>query len=147
MAQSLRLLKVLSNEELRNGAKYSHLSRRSYFYKIFNKNVIKRGIKMKEINRIVVDLIELRIMKDDQMQWCEIFESDSWRQVSAIELHQLSFNKIVYDWLNQHLNSTDSIQKLPDNKNKSLGLNNEVMNKKTQVSTLTAFLRNYLLNK
>lgn len=145
MAQSLPLLKVLSNEELRDGAKYSHLSRRSYFYKIFNKDVIKRGIKMKEINRIVVDLIELRIMKDDQVQWCEIFESDRWRQVSAIELHQLSFDKRVYDWLNQHFNSTDNIKKLPDNKNKSVGPDNRMVNKKPQVSTLTAFLRNFLL--
>ena len=102
---------------------------------------------MKEVSRIVVDLIELRIMKGDQVQCCEIFESGTWNRISAVKLHQLSFDKRVYDWLSQHLNSTDNIQKLPDNKNKSLGLNNEVMNKKTQVSTLTAFLRNYLLNK
>ena len=102
---------------------------------------------MKEINRIVVDLIELRIMKGDQVQWCEIFESDRWRQVSAIELHQLSFDKRIYGWLNQYLHSTDNIQTLPDNKNKSLGQNKRVVNKKPQVSIYTTFLRNFLINK
>jgi hypothetical protein len=43
-------------------------------------------------------------MKGNQGQWCEIFESDKWSRMSAVKLHQLSFDKKVYDWLNQHLN-------------------------------------------
>jgi hypothetical protein len=102
---------------------------------------------MKEVSRIVVDLIELRMIKGDQVQWCEIFESGRWNRISAVKLHQLSFDKRVYDWLNQHLNSTDNIQKLPDSKNESLEQNNRMKNKKPQVSVLTTFLRNFLLNK
>jgi hypothetical protein len=102
---------------------------------------------MKEINRIVVDFNELRIMKGDQVQWCEISEFGRWRQVSAIELHQLSFDKRVYGWLNQYLKPTDNIQKLPDNKNKSLGENSGEGNKKPQASKLTGFLRNFLINE
>ena len=52
----------------------------------------------------MVDSTELRIMKGNQGQWCEIFESDKWSRMSAVKLHQLSFDKKVYDWLNQHLN-------------------------------------------
>ncbi len=141
------LLKVLSKEELRYGAKHCHLSRCSYFYKIFNKDVFTREGKMEEANRIVVDSTELRIMKGNRGQWCEIFESGKWSRISAVKLHQLSFDKRVYDWLNQHLNSTDNIQKLPDNKNESLEQNNRVKNKKPQVSVFTTFLRNFLLNK
>jgi hypothetical protein len=59
---------------------------------------------MKEINRIMVDSTELRIMKGNQGQWCEIFKSDKWSRMSAMKLHQLSFDKKVYEWLNQHLN-------------------------------------------
>ena len=129
---------------LNNSVNHSLQSRCSYFYKIFNKNVVTTGVKMEEINRIVVDLIELRIMKGDKVQWCEIFESGRWNRISAVKLHQLSFDKRIYDWLNQHLNSTDNIQKLPDNKNKSLGQNNGVVNKKPQVLTFTGFLRNFL---
>jgi uncharacterized membrane protein YgaE (UPF0421/DUF939 family) len=102
---------------------------------------------MKEVNSIVVDSIELRIMKGNQSQWCEIFESGKWSRMSAVKLHQLSFDKKVYDWLNQHLNSTDNIQNLPDNNNESLEQNNRVKNKKSQVSKFTTFMRNFLLSK
>ncbi len=73
---------------------------------------------MKEVNRIGVGLTELRIMKDEQGQWCEILQSGEWNRVSAIELHQLSFDKSVYEWLNQHYFSPNYIQKFPDDTEK-----------------------------
>jgi hypothetical protein len=106
-----------------------------------------RGVKMEEVNRIVVDSIELRMMKGNQGQYCKIFESGKWSRISAVKLHQLSFDKKVYDWLKEHLNSTDNIQKLSDNNNESLEQNKRVKNKKPQVSVFTSFLRNFLLNK
>ena len=57
---------------------------------------------MNEVNRIVVDLTELRIMKSDQGKWCEIFESGKWNRISATQLHQLSFDNEINNWLNQH---------------------------------------------
>ena len=59
---------------------------------------------MKEVNRIVFDSIELRIMKGNQGQWCEILESGKWSRTSAVKLHQFSFYKEVYNWLNQNMN-------------------------------------------
>lgn len=102
---------------------------------------------MEEVSRIVVDSIELRIMKGDRGQWCEIFEFGKWSRISAVKLHQLSFDIKVYDWLNQHFNSTNNIQKLPDNNNESSEQNNRVKNKKPQVSIFITFLRNFLHNK
>lgn len=70
---------------------------------------------MNEVNRIAVGLIELRIMKGGESQYCEMFESGKWSRVSAIKLHQLSFDKKVYDWLNQHYNSANNTQRGADN--------------------------------
>ncbi len=66
---------------------------------------------MEEVNRIVVDSIELRIMKGNQGQWCEIFESGRWDRISATKLHELSFDKRVYDWINQQHNSQNIYSK------------------------------------
>jgi hypothetical protein len=74
---------------------------------------------MKEVNRIDVGLTELRIMKDEQGQWCELFEAGEWNRVSATKLHQLSFNKSVYEWLNQHYFSPNYIEKFPDDTGKT----------------------------
>ncbi len=86
-------------------------------------------------------------MKSEQRYWCEIFESGKWSRISAVKLHQLSFDKRVYDWFNQHLDSTANIQKVFGISNESLEQNNRVKNKKPQVSIFTAFLRNLLINK
>jgi hypothetical protein len=96
---------------------------------------------MKEINRFVVDSIQLRIMNYDGKQWCEILESNRWSRVSAVKLHQLSFDKKVYGWLNQHYYSTNFTHNFYDNnKNEFLRQNNKVENKKQQVFTFAAFL-------
>lgn len=69
---------------------------------------------MKEVNRIDVGLTELRIMKDEQGgQWCEVLESGEWNRISAIKLHQLSFDKSIYEWLNEHYFSPNYIEKFP----------------------------------
>jgi hypothetical protein len=102
---------------------------------------------MEEVNRIVVDSIELRIMKDNQRQWCEIFESGSWNRITAVKLHELSFDKRIYGWLDQHLKSTGNIQKLPDDKNESLEQRTKVKNKKPELFTSTAFVSKFLSNK
>ena len=73
---------------------------------------------MKEVNRIGVGVTELRIMKDDQGQWCEILESGEWIRVPATKLHQLSFDKTVYEWLSEHYFSPSYIQKFPDDAEK-----------------------------
>ncbi len=103
--------------------------------------------QLNETNRIVVDLIELRVMKNEQSHWCEIFESGEWNRISATKLHQLSFDKTIYEWLNQHYNSTRN-QKIIGSKNESLGLSNRMENrKKPQVLLLLDLLRNFLLKQ
>lgn len=76
---------------------------------------------MKEVNSIVVGSVKLRIIESDKRQWCEIFESNNWRPASATKLHQLLFDKKVYDWLNQHHNSTKIFNRTFQN-NKGINL-------------------------
>ena len=64
--------------------------------------------KMKEINRIVVGLVALRLMKDSEKQWCEVFEFNKWKRIDSDRLHQLSFDQRVTDWLYQHNNSENN---------------------------------------
>jgi hypothetical protein len=79
---------------------------------------------MKEVSRIVIGLIALRIMKNGESQWFEIFESNKrnrlevtkWKRIVATKLHQLSFDSRVEDWLKQHKNSEDNILLFPNNK-------------------------------
>jgi acetyl-CoA carboxylase beta subunit len=114
---------------------------------LIQQNELKEHKAINEVNRIDVGWSQLRIMKENENHWCEILESGKWSRISAAKLHQLSFDKRVYNWLNQHLNSTDNIQNPPNNKSDSLEQNTSVRNKKSQVSILTTFLRNFLLNK
>jgi hypothetical protein len=74
---------------------------------------------MKELNRIVVGFTELRIMEGNKGKWCEIFESGNWNRISATTLHQLSFDKRIYNWLNQHYYSLIYMQKFPGNNTKT----------------------------
>jgi hypothetical protein len=76
---------------------------------------------MKEVNRIVVGLVALRLMKDGETQQYEIFESNKmnkldkteWKKIDLTRLHQLSFDKRVQDWINQHKNSDDNVLNFP----------------------------------
>jgi hypothetical protein len=63
------------------------------------------GGKMKEINRIVIGLVALRLMEDSEKRWYEIFESNKWNRIDSDRLHQLSFDQRVIDWLYQQNNS------------------------------------------
>jgi hypothetical protein len=59
--------------------------------------------QMKEVSRIVVGSNQLRIMKNDESKWCEIFEFGNWKRLTPTELHQLSFDSRIDDWLNSEL--------------------------------------------
>jgi hypothetical protein len=66
---------------------------------------LSMGGKMKEINRIVIGLVALRLMEDSEKRWYEIFESNKWNRIDSDRLHQLSFDQRVIDWLYQQNNS------------------------------------------
>ncbi|HVG42599.1 MAG TPA: hypothetical protein VM888_13385 [Chitinophagaceae bacterium] len=76
---------------------------------------------MKEVSRIVVGLIALRIMNDGENQWYEMFESSTsnrmqvtkWKRIDVTKLHQLSFDRRIEDWLKQHNNSEDNVLQFP----------------------------------
>jgi predicted nucleotidyltransferase len=80
---------------------------------------------MKEISRIVIGLVALRLMRNGETRWYEIFESDKtngqdeneWKRINPTRLHQLSFDARVYDWLNQHKNFKDNVLEFPKNAN------------------------------
>jgi hypothetical protein len=76
---------------------------------------------MKELNRIVVGAAQLRIMESDKSQWCEILESGKWDRISALKMHELSFDKKIYSWLHLHYYSSNYIQRFPNN-NKTISL-------------------------
>ncbi|HVG40673.1 MAG TPA: hypothetical protein VM888_03600 [Chitinophagaceae bacterium] len=77
---------------------------------------------MKEISRMVVGLIAVRIMKHNESQWYEMFESNTsnrlevtkWRRIDATKLHLLRFDRRIEDWLNQHNNSEDNGLQFPN---------------------------------
>jgi hypothetical protein len=69
---------------------------------------LKEQEAVNEVNRIDAGLTQLRIMKGNEKQWCEILEFGEWNRISATKLHQLSFDKTINDWLNQHYYSTVS---------------------------------------
>jgi hypothetical protein len=74
-------------------------------YNFHRKKLINGTSKMKELNRIVVDFVELRVIKDNGSQWCEILEAGKWIRASAANLHLLSNDKKIHNWLNQHFYS------------------------------------------
>lgn len=57
---------------------------------------------MKEVSKILIGSIELRLMKNAEYRYIEIFESGKWSKITATKLHQLSFDKKVENWLNNH---------------------------------------------
>jgi hypothetical protein len=60
---------------------------------------------MKEVSRIVVGLTALRIIQNEENYSCEMFQSSEWIELSPTKVHQLSFDKKICDWLNQHYHS------------------------------------------
>jgi hypothetical protein len=68
---------------------------------------------MREVSNIAVDSIQLRVMESKENKWCEILECGNWSIISATKLHELSFNKKVYDWLNQYFHSPNYSQIMP----------------------------------
>ncbi len=63
----------------------------------------------KEITRIDVGLITLRVVQVGESLFCEKFESNKWNKLTPLKLHELSFNKRIYEWLNKHYNSQYSV--------------------------------------
>ena len=53
-------------------------------------------------------------MKDNERKWCEIFESNKWNRLSVLELHQMTFDKRLYDWLDQHYYSSRNAKEVAD---------------------------------
>ena len=75
---------------------------------LIQQNELKEHKAINEVNRIDVGWSQLRIMKENENHWCEIFESGEWNRISVTKLHQLSFDKTINDWLKQHYYSKAS---------------------------------------
>jgi hypothetical protein len=69
---------------------------------------------MKEVTSIVIDSIQVRIVESEESKWCEIYESGNWSRIPVIKLHELSFDKRIYDWLSKYYYSPNYLQKISD---------------------------------
>ncbi len=65
----------------------------------------------KEITRIDDGLTTLRVVQVGESLFCEKFESNKWSKLTTLKLHELSFNKKIYEWLNEHYNSQNNVLK------------------------------------
>jgi hypothetical protein len=102
---------------------------------------IVKAIKMKEVTSIVIDSIQVRIVESEESKWCEIYESGNWSRIPVIKLHELSFDKRIYDWLSKYYYSPNYLQKIPDD-NSRISFYETVINYKDKAlsSKLAALL-------
>ena len=54
---------------------------------------------MKEVYRIVVGLVALRITQDEDQTKCEMFEEGKWIELIPKRVFQLASDKRISDWL------------------------------------------------
>lgn len=60
---------------------------------------------MKEISRIVVGITALRLVEENGVSRCERFENGNWTKLTPTKLQELSFDRRIQEWLDNHYHS------------------------------------------
>jgi hypothetical protein len=62
---------------------------------------------VKEISRLVIGILALRIVQKAESVYCERFAAGKWNRLSANELHELFFDKKIRLWFETHSQSSN----------------------------------------
>jgi hypothetical protein len=57
---------------------------------------------LKEISRIVIGIIALRIVQNGESVYFEKFDSNKWAKISSSQIQELFSNKEIRKWLEKH---------------------------------------------